>query len=253
MRTLLDVINASRWQKALFTTYALSLSFFESIILRALRQVGCQQTWIIADINGYRSSLIERRSSAVGQDYRLIPLRLSNGVFHPKCTYLVGEDEDVIVVGSGNLTFGGFGRNLEVIEVFSSQKTPTVFTDFSDFVSALEHKGVDQFQCADRLWMELFRSRARAVARGATSGDSLKLVHSVTTPILETVSSIVGVADELTVMSPFVDPDGKSIHALALRIGCKRINVAVAPKSTESNFPFELAKAWKLPRKSRLE
>ena len=247
MRTLLDVIKSSRWQKALFTTYTLSLSFFESIILRSLRQGGCQQTWIIADVHGYKSSLIERKSSAVGQDYRLIPVRLSGGVFHPKCTYLVGENEDVLVVGSGNLTFGGFGRNLEVIEVFSSRKDPAIFADFSEFVLALENRGADQFQCADRLWMELFRERAQAAGRGAASVNSPKLVHSVTSPIIETISSMVKDVDDLTVMSPFIDPDAASIYVLAKRIACKRINVAVAPKSTESNFPFELAKGWGLP------
>jgi hypothetical protein len=215
MPTLLDVIESARWQKVLFTTYALSLSFFESIVLRALRQGGCQQTWIIADVNGYKNSLIERKSTAVGQDYRLVPLRLPDGVFHPKCTYLAGEKEDALVVGSGNLTFGGFGRNLEVIEVFSSQKTPAIFTDFADFLSALESRGTDQLQCADRAWIEIFRLRAKAVAQRAPSNAALKLVHSVATPIVDEISSIIGAADELTVMSPFVDPDGKATRTEA--------------------------------------
>jgi len=47
VETVLDVIKGGKWNKALFTTYALSLSFFESILLRALRQIGCQEVWII--------------------------------------------------------------------------------------------------------------------------------------------------------------------------------------------------------------
>lgn len=91
-------------------------------------------------------------------------------------------------------------------------------------------------------------SGTRASSRpGAASVNSPKLVHSVTSPIIDTISSMVNDVDDLTVMSPFIDPDAASIHVLAKRIASKRIDVAVAPNSTESNFPFELAKGWGLP------
>jgi hypothetical protein len=86
--SLLDVVNGSKWQRALFTTYALSLSFFESILLRSLPQAGCQEIWVVSDVQGYRGSLIERRSQGVGQEFRLVPVALRHGVFHPKCIYL---------------------------------------------------------------------------------------------------------------------------------------------------------------------
>ena len=112
-KSLSDVLAGQRWEKALFTTYSLSLTFFESIVLRALREVECREIWVVADAEGYRSSLMERGSHGVGYEYHLVPVGLRNGVFHPKCCYLAGPDGDLLVVGSGNLTFGGFGRNLE--------------------------------------------------------------------------------------------------------------------------------------------
>jgi hypothetical protein len=63
-------------------TYALSLSFFESILLRPLRQVGCQEIWVITDVQGYRDSLMNR-------EQRPLPLAaindIKNGETHIDC------------------------------------------------------------------------------------------------------------------------------------------------------------------------
>lgn len=83
-----DIVQMRAWKHALLTTYTLSLSYFESEILRALLRGGCSDIWLIADAEGYRSSLLERRSMRVGQEYRLIPVALPDGVFHAKCIYL---------------------------------------------------------------------------------------------------------------------------------------------------------------------
>jgi hypothetical protein len=40
----------------------------------------------------------------------------AGGVFHPKITVLTAPDECHLLVGSGNLTFGGWGGNFEVID-----------------------------------------------------------------------------------------------------------------------------------------
>ena len=87
-----DLIQMRAWKHALFTTYTLSLSYFESEILRPLLRAGCSDIWLIADAEGYRSSLLERCSMRVGQEYRLIPVALPDGVFHAKCAYLAGDE-----------------------------------------------------------------------------------------------------------------------------------------------------------------
>ena len=63
-----DIVQMRAWKHALFTTYTLSLSYFESEILRPLLRAGCSDIWLIADAEGYRSSLLERRSMRVGQE-----------------------------------------------------------------------------------------------------------------------------------------------------------------------------------------
>ncbi|HEX6958892.1 MAG TPA: hypothetical protein VF194_12975 [Ferrovibrio sp.] len=61
---------------------------------------GCSDIWLIADAEGYRTSLLERRSMRVGQEYRLIPVALPDGVFHAKCIYLAGDEDDLLLVAA---------------------------------------------------------------------------------------------------------------------------------------------------------
>ena len=246
--SVLDVINGGKWQRALFTTYALSLSFFESILLRSLRQVGCQEIWVVSDVQGYRGSLIERRSQGVGQEFRLVPVALRQGVFHPKCIYLVGSQFDALVIGSGNLTFGGFGRNLEVLEVLLSTTTPSVFGDFAGFLTAVETRNGKDLQCPDVGWVQTFRECALRSAGSApqASQEQPRLIHTVESSVVSQLPGrVAGLAvKDLTVMSPFFDPDGSAVHKLADALGCTKVRIAIPPNERKSNFPFKDARKW---------
>ena len=89
--SIAEILGMRPWKHALFTTYTLSLSYFESEILRSLLRAGCSDISLVSDAEGYRSSLLERRSMRVGQEYRLIPVAMPKGVFHAKCIYLGSE------------------------------------------------------------------------------------------------------------------------------------------------------------------
>jgi len=246
--SVLDVINDGKWQRALFTTYALSLSFFESILLRSLRQIGCQEVWVVTDAQGYRDSLIERRSQGVGQEFRLVPVALRQGVFHPKCVYLAGSEFDALLVGSGNLTFGGFGRNLEVLEVLLSTTTPSVFGDFAGFLTAIETRNGKDLQCPDIGWVQTFRECALHSARSPQQNSEAQplLLHTVDSSIISQLPGrVAGLAmQELTVMSPFFGPDASAVHELADALGCTTIRIAVPPSAHSSNFPVSESRKW---------
>ena len=108
----LDLISAHPWQRVAFTTYALSLSFFEAVVLDALVRGGARaQPVILADVQGVRGSLGEQGARLVGRDYEVEPISVFGGVFHPKITALLSDTECHVLVGSGNLTFNGWGGN----------------------------------------------------------------------------------------------------------------------------------------------
>lgn len=84
-----DVLKAGKWHSALFTTFSLSLSFFEAVALHALRTGGARDIGILADIVGYRASLSEAGVADAGRSYNLMPLSIAGGrFFHPKIMVL---------------------------------------------------------------------------------------------------------------------------------------------------------------------
>ena len=247
-----EILASRRWDAALFTTYAFSISFFESVVLRALQKSGCRDVWVLTDTEGYAASLIERRATKVGRDYRLIPVHAPNGVFHPKCTYLTSQQGDVLLVGSGNLTFGGYGRNVEVLDVLVPELHPDAFSDFAAFLEALGTR--PDLAIPETTWVSLFASMARhAGGQSARTGSpaGARLLHSVERSIVDQVSELIshhGVVEAITVLSPFHDPDGAAVHELARRTHCPQINIALPPDPRLlSAFPFPLGQGWNVP------
>src|SRR5262245_16695870 len=95
----LELIAGHPWRRACFTTYALSLSFFEAAILDALVHGGGRDSTVLADIEGVRAALSEQGARRVGKDYDLEPVLVHKGVFHPKLCVLIGKDDCHLLVG----------------------------------------------------------------------------------------------------------------------------------------------------------
>ncbi len=253
-----EYLTASQWKHALFTTYALSLSYFESEILRPLLQHGCNDIWLVCDAQGYRSSLLERRSMRVGQEYRIVPVGLPDGVFHPKCIHLCSDDEQLLLVGSGNVTFGGHGRNAEVFEALVPNEHATAFSDFSDFLETLGSN--PDIQIARREWIDDFAGRAsEAAALGADNSDfPVRLIHPIERPALEQLgeaAETLGACSQVKIISPYYDPNGEAVSSLLDRLDAEKGIVAVTDEG-KSQFPFDEAQSWSrtvLPEKPEIE
>jgi hypothetical protein len=248
--SIVDIVQMRGWKHALLTTYTLSLSYFESEILQSLLRSGCSDIWLVADAEGYRSSLLERRAMRVGQEYRLIPVALPDGVFHAKCIYLAGDQGDLLLVGSGNVTFGGHGKSMEVFEALSPEVAASAFRDFADFLEAVGSR--PDIKVARSEWVEDFAARARLAAdRGADQDNTppVRLVHPVNEPVIDQLPRFLashGACTEAVIMSPYHDRDGFALRELANRLNVSRTSVAVT-KAGASPFPFEQADAWRYP------
>jgi hypothetical protein len=182
----LDLVSAHPWRRAAFTTYALSLSFFEAVLLDALVRSGARESLILSDVEGVRMALGEQGARRVGKDYHVEPLavRAGAGVFHPKISVLSAEDDCHLLVGSGNLTFGGWGGNFEVIEHLHPSFAADAIEDAADFFDHLaladrvRHGATDRCAVARRTLPQLFlycwlaiTSRAEPAKRGHVFSD----------------------------------------------------------------------------------
>lgn len=250
-----ELIANGKWEQALFTTYALSLTFFETHILKAgLIRNGCQSVWVVSDVEGYQQSLTERQSARVGQEYHLVPVALPDGVFHPKCIYLSGAGGDVLMVGSGNLTFGGFGRNVEVVEVLTAAEHPGVFHAFGKYLEALGAR--KDFLNPDPRWINIFSNLAFKAAKGVTNSppEGPHLLHCVQSSFADQLAeyfNAAGGASKLRILSPFYDPNADAVRKLAAKADCQRIAIGLLPgREEQSTFPLF---AVGLDKKTRLE
>lgn len=118
--------KAGGFTGAVFLTFTLDLGFFEQIILPALERAGCSNVLIITDPDGYVEA-IERgmkKVSFAGLRYVCTPLpRKTMGVQHAKMLIMVGQNRGRLLIGSGNLTYFGFSRNVEVYSHFEYDKS----------------------------------------------------------------------------------------------------------------------------------
>ena len=246
----LDILRSDRWRSVLMTTYSLSLSFLEAVPLQALGD-NRRDVTILADIEGYRASLSETGASSAGVGYDVIPISvLGSGVFHPKVTLLASHDGELrALVGSGNLTMGGWGFNTEVAEYLNPDTDPEAFTDLADFLLSLGEafeQGRLRSDASALAPLQKFADICLA-AGDRESGGPTRVLHSVNralAPQVVEMASELGGARALTVLSPYFGGP-KAVVDLAQDLGCKTVNVFVAPK-VPFWFDFDAARTFGL-------
>ncbi|MCB0030895.1 MAG: hypothetical protein KDE28_23445 [Anaerolineales bacterium] len=114
------------YRGAIFLTYTLDLMFFEELVQPKLDALGCTNVLILADQHGYDEALARgsRHLRRVGRQYVCAPVHKAKpGVQHAKAMLLVGPTDGLLLVGSGNLTLPGIGRNLEQFASFTFNTT----------------------------------------------------------------------------------------------------------------------------------
>lgn len=234
----------------MFTTYSLSLSFFEAFLLPRLEAVGCSDIAILVDEAHYAASLSERQASMPGKGYRLLPISCkSPGVFHSKVSYLWGEDFDLIAVSSGNLTYAGHGANFECLDFALGTREQGIFVDFADFVDAmLERKSIGLGE-ASRL-LGRFRDRARRIGGSQSRDiDRSALIHSVRESIgaqLIRRLNAAGQVRSVLCASPYHHPAGKSLIDLAKGLGARRVDVCLDPSGLRAPYKLDVFRSSKL-------
>jgi hypothetical protein len=226
----LDLVRAAPWDRALFTTFALSLAFFEAVLLDSLMRGGSKQAVILTDPEGLRSALSEHGARRAGRDYEIEPVGCTTGCFHPKIGAFVAGDDAHLLVGSGNLSFGGWGGNLECIDHLHPSFAGQAFDDAADFFELMTIADTLVLD-ADDACLSLAGTLRRAAA-GRIRDGRIRIAHSLGDPIatqLEAFADELGGAVRLTAVSPFYDLDGSGVDRLARELGCQEIMLHVHP------------------------
>ncbi|HDR9009701.1 TPA: hypothetical protein QDB08_002671 [Burkholderia vietnamiensis] len=235
---LLAILDEVRPKRALLTTFTFSPGWFEAFCYPVLRLGGCEKIDVLVDSRHACHSTAESSSHYAGNAYRVVPVYMkSGGFFHPKLAYLersaddVDSKGDVLIVGSGNLTFAGQGSNLEVLDAVNSYEHPLVFQQISEFFEQFATR--TSLSSETRRVLLQYATRAQAAAKAAPPEAFLNptvwLVHTLESTAADQFAARctdIGPVSQLTVLAPYHDPEGLSVALLkedtqadSLRIG----------------------------------
>ena len=233
---LLQLIDAGTWNRAVFTTYSLGLSYFEAVILDALTRKKCSEIVIFSDIFGYMSSMKETGVIEAGRQYALEPIHIPNYAFHPKICFLEGKDECHVLIGSGNLTFSGQGGNIEVIEHLHSEFAPEAMNEVGEFFKHLTTlNGISEN--AKNIAENISSTLTQKLYELSDRPNIVVLFNKEKENIAEQLVNLtkeLGEVSEIKIISPFFDNDGVGIQILAEMLNCKNIKLHVQNESAAS-------------------
>ena len=241
----LDVINAHSWTSSFLTTYSLSLSYYEAVVLDALVRKNVWENVILTDLVGMRAALSEHGARQAGRAYQIEPVVVAKGCFHPKLMALLAPDEVCLLIGSGNLTVGGWGANLECLEVLHPSFAGDAFLDAADF---LEGIATNPNLCHGAMGSctDVAAKLRRWVPKGRR-GDDLRLISNLQGSFSNQISEAadeLGGATRLAIASPFFD-SGSAVDTLCSSLGLDRVHLHAHPAGTVlgtagSNWPEKI-------------
>ncbi|MER9254553.1 hypothetical protein NKI59_22595 [Mesorhizobium sp. M0598] len=222
----------------------MSLSFFEAVLLDALVRGGGREAVILADVEGVRAALSEQGARRVGRDYELEPISVDTGVFHSKLSALVADDECHLLVGSGNLTFNGWGGNLEVVEHLHPGFAADAIDDAAGFFELLTL--ADNIRHGAAHHCELVANDLRKSTLGRSHNGDIRLFHSLDGAISDKIADaveVLGGATRMVAAAPFWD-SGKAIGRLCETVGLDHVFIHAHSGGTVqgkigSNWPSE--------------
>lgn len=234
---LLDILGAAEWDQAIFTTFSLSLSFFEVEILDRLIRGGTSNVFVYSDLVGVRSALSEHGARRVGRSYQLEPVLVRGGVFHPKIVLLFKDGDVHALVGSGNLTFGGWGMNQETLIHLQPSFARDAFEDIADFLNTLVRD--PRVRIEDTKPLRSAASRIQKLVVDYPANESIRVVHNQDSNIAQAIREHaleLGGASAITVASPYFDSTGAGLKKLADLLGGVTVRVHVPDAGSVGGF-----------------
>ncbi len=214
-------------EEALFLTFNADVAFLERGVLGLCQSMGARVT-VIADAGMWRPDPIAMKGA--GTQY-LVGLASHSGAFHPKLTLLVGGDRVLALIGSGNLTMGGWQHNSELWNVLRAEdgQAPQAFFALAEWLELLPGSvrlGSDHAAALNRV-----AARLRAtLERFTPTDDGAQLITNLDRSFLSQLPG--GPVDELTLYAPFIDEHARAVRALAEHFPTPKLTLVVQPGLT---------------------
>lgn len=239
------ISSAKDVSNAIILTHNIDFVFIQTVVLAAFRRCGNSSITIFADASCAAESFAHQAPvlTDIGVRYRVVPVNMSPGFrFHPKAVLLSSESKATMLVGSGNLTFGGWRENAEIWFRFDT-----------------EHDGVAPFQAFHAYLKEILEGIAlpdaiKAEVDAAFDANSKKWISQEAIfgdlmgragsgpPLLDQMINYLGddPVDEIHLCTPYFDEDGLALQQIVDRIPAERVTVLCQPERSTLT-----QKAWR--------
>ncbi len=173
-RDLLSAWPARCRGPVFLTTYTFDPAFFEHVLLPVLQDRDASTVAVFVDWAGgvERNLPMMEALQELGRSWAMIPVR-QQGCFHPKVHFFPAAQR--ALVGSGNLTRSGCGRNLEVFDVLTERDGSALGEVWTFFEKLLDH---DDMVCLPSKDRERWKERLRVHRRPPSGGDAV-LLHTL--------------------------------------------------------------------------
>lgn len=249
---ILSLIGNGRYHSCILTTFSFDFYFFEMRAMKWLRSCGIRNVNVFIDGHFY-SELMQKVTGdemKLATGYSLCPIFEKN-IFHPKIWFLFGENEGLLLIGSGNLTNSGNGSNDEIwgayhFDIKQPQNAPlfsaawSYISKLSTTVKGIASEKTTRWIAEHSQWlMELPKVDDFQFLNLQNNEQAAFLYNTDQTTIWQQVKQLTAneKVTEITAVSPYYDTQGKALEEIRNTFPNAQVNVIIDENGT---IPAEL-------------
>lgn len=221
-----EIPKKANFHSVVMTTFSFDFHHFESQVLRGLKSKGITNINVFVDEVMLDLSLgfANGNIKSASKSYSVNSIS-SKGVFHPKITMFIGENDICLVQGSGNITNGGHGKNHELFSTFYASKEDKtqlpLITEAWQYIKQITHS-IEGFSLDKLNWVSSNCNLFDAITiekhkyHKIDNDFSAALVYNENnSSIWKQITALIpNNIDEIQVFSPFYDEKGTLINNL---------------------------------------
>ena len=238
----INVLNAieeyQNYHSSIFLSYGINLPFYESVILRRLWKTNSRNNLVFIDAHRYQDTIHYFRDAIgyIGKRYLVVPVNVgAYQTFHPKLILLLGVDRGRLIIGSGNLTFNGYGDNLEVFTLFDWARNQTQHGGVFSFIWNMINRIQEDWGYSEQTKRMLQKAEYQSQWLQNTNDDpNPPLLSSYTSSIFKGIKAVLDgkVVNKITIISPFIDGHAQGIRSLYSEFNPSQIDLILQANRT---------------------
>ncbi|NBB19077.1 hypothetical protein GVN20_06905 [Runella sp. CRIBMP] len=231
--SLFDIIGKDRrrYHSAILTTFSFDPDFFEYRVMNHFRLCGIHNVNVLIDGYYYNTIIQETAGrierTEVSYQYSIYPI-FGKSIFHPKIWLLIGNNEGLLIIGSGNLTSAGHLSNDELWGAFhvntNKLDNQALFAsawryvkNYTDIAKGHFRTKTTDWIIDNALWIkDLPNDKPGEFSEMADGNRIVLLYNSPDKTIWQQIKEYINGRDisTITTLSPFYDKNGQTLQTL---------------------------------------